>query len=307
MAREPERNDSVFDFLYIDSRRIALFLSQFGQYGHLKSLTRSVGENSKTGGGIDLKIAKVEYGEGADSSLKKEYDAQWVAPLSFLDQANQRGMIKRGLDGARIGELVLASGSLEIRDLAIIRKMFAMPSMKASMSAQQNIPVPRKSRDDRLGRRGGRDVQQPRQETPPTPADFGLELLAELPHALHAVIGADTRRVWCSLREDSLLVAPSDLFLKHGVHVSGTWNILGILDALPDEDLGEITPENVQLEFQQAQSAMPQGEFGGIMTLVTQGFGGFIDGMAPFVRMLLGRPSRAHGFTPLLIFREVSG
>ena len=54
MALDRERDDSVYDFLYVDARRIAVFLSQFSQYGHLTTLTRAVSETSSAGGGINL-------------------------------------------------------------------------------------------------------------------------------------------------------------------------------------------------------------------------------------------------------------
>ena len=53
MAQDPEKGDSVYDFLYVDARRIAVFLSQFGQYGHLTSLTRAELEASSTSGGLN--------------------------------------------------------------------------------------------------------------------------------------------------------------------------------------------------------------------------------------------------------------
>ena len=39
-ASAPPDRSSVYDFLYHDPRRIASFLAQFTQYGHLKSLSR---------------------------------------------------------------------------------------------------------------------------------------------------------------------------------------------------------------------------------------------------------------------------
>ena len=42
MAQEQESRDSVFDFLYVDNRRIGLYLSQFSEFGNLTSLVQSV-------------------------------------------------------------------------------------------------------------------------------------------------------------------------------------------------------------------------------------------------------------------------
>src|SRR5713226_8037314 len=91
MVPGPEKDVSVFDFLYIDSQRISLFLSQFSQYGHLTALAKSVTASSSTAGGVDIKLAKIEGTEAEQTTLSKQYDAQWIAPLTFLDQADQRG------------------------------------------------------------------------------------------------------------------------------------------------------------------------------------------------------------------------
>src|SRR4051794_34309148 len=133
MARDQEKEDSVFDFLYIDSCRIALFLSQFSQYGHLTSLTRTRTESATSSGALDIKLAKIDGSESESSTLNRQFDAQWVAPLSFLDQARQRGMIKALTDG-RIGNLVIVDGELEIRDLTIIKRAFEFPAMRTQMA-----------------------------------------------------------------------------------------------------------------------------------------------------------------------------
>jgi hypothetical protein len=300
MARDQRKDDSVFDFLYIDSRRIALFLSQFDKYGHLKSLTRSVGENSKTGGGFDLKVVKADYSEGEDSSLKKEYDAQWVAPLTFLDHVQRRDMLERDITKAGIGNLVLTSGALSVRDLRLIMSMMALPSMKQNIlqKAAPSTPPDTRGRNERR--------HSPRAAPEPV-ADhnaIGLDMMTVLPHGTQAMLISNESQVWSALRDDCLIVPASELFLSHGVDIPGKWNILGILDARPDEEESQRSPED---QMAGAQAAIPSTEIDGVITLVTQGFGGFIDGIAPMARLMMGRRTSAYGLTPILIFREVSG
>jgi hypothetical protein len=292
MAQDPKKADSVFDFLYVDSGRIALFLSQFNQYGHLKSLTKSVSENSSAGG--DFNPAKLDYSEGSSTGIKKEYDAQWIAPLSFLDQAQQRNIIERDIASAGIGNLVLASGALSVRDLRLIMGIMALPSMKAM------IPKPAQPPDTR-GRNQRRYDPRTEPEAAPDPNALGFEVMSVLPHGTQALMVSGGTQIWCSVRDDCLLVPASELFLSHGVDIPGEWNILGILDARPDEEEARLSPQE---RLDGAGAAMATD---GVMTLVTQGFGGFIDGVAPLARMLLGRRSTAYGLTPILIFREVAG
>ena len=55
--------------------------------------------------------------------------------------------------------------------------------------------------------------------------------------------------VWTSLKEDALIVSAADLTLKHGTAIAGTWNMLGILDALPDHNAaGELTVSGEDLQ-----------------------------------------------------------
>ena len=130
MAQDPEKGDSVYDFLYVDARRIAVFLSQFGQYGHLTSLTRAELEASSTSGGLNVVAAKLDTGASEQTSQTRQFDPQWLAPLIFLDQADQRGMIVRDLANARIGKLLLVSGRLAIFDLGMLRNAWEIGAIR---------------------------------------------------------------------------------------------------------------------------------------------------------------------------------
>jgi hypothetical protein len=299
MAQDPKKADSVYDFLYIDSKRIALFLSQFSNYGHLTALTKTATDTKSIDGKVDVKIASVESHEIGQSGLSKQYDAQWVAPLTFLDEADQRNMIERDIGAAGFGNLVLASGELEVRDLRMIMQALNLPAMKALQSTPEAPPVDRRERNERRRNR-------PREQNLPTQAEaqqaFGSEFMGLLPHGTQAMLRSEKAQVWCGLKEDCLITSSSELFLSHGVKIPGRWNILGILDARPDAIAEFGTPEQ---EYEIAKAAVPSADTG-LLTIVTQGFGGFIDGIAPLARMMLGRSSASYGMTPLLIFREIS-
>jgi hypothetical protein len=215
---------------------------------------------------------------------------------TLLDYLYERDMIERDLARANIGRFVLASGSLEIRDLNLIKK--AMPF---AVKLQPDAPALPK-RDERNRSKGWQDRKQAEDQAA-RQSQFGLEFLALLPRAVHAQLNKDDTSVWCSLKPDSLVVSSDDIFLKHGVGIPGLWHMLGVLDAHPDP----ITVSSPEEEFAAAQRAIPTGDASSMITLVTRGFGGFIDGIAPFCRLLLGRPSRSYGLTPLVIFREVTG
>lgn len=291
MAQDQNGGDSVYDFLYIDARRIANFVSQFGQYGHLTSLTRT---DTKTGGGggeINIGVAKLDGSGSAEITQIRQFDPQWIAPLTFLDEAEKKGMIVRGLDAARIGQLVLVTGDLAVFDLALFKAMWPMPQIQkvimAGVAAQTGA-TPQQHGGNRAERR-----RQASGHAEPSPHEAGFEVLKLLPHALLATISHGGKSIWSSLRENDLIVSASDLMLKHGVQISGAWNMVGILDALPETRADE---SDLGAKASRLLAATSLGTLGVV-----------IAEMVPHIRTVLGRPASAYGMTPLLIFREVTG
>src|SRR5690242_10000093 len=112
MAPAPEKADSVYDFLYTDLPRLQIFNSQFSQYGHITELTRSTTTSSSSGGGFDLKVVKADTSDGEETGIAKKYDARFISPLTFLD--NAKDLIVRDVTKAGIGQFVLMSGELRI-------------------------------------------------------------------------------------------------------------------------------------------------------------------------------------------------
>jgi hypothetical protein len=112
-----------------------------------------------------------------------------------------------------------------------------------------------------------------------------VEALKAMPRALHAHFLTNEGRLWSSLLPTPNLTIPtSDLTLKYGGTISGSWRLLCILDAWPDK--GE--PPDVT------------GWSGGEM----------IDGILTAIhglRTIMGRPPGWYGITPLMIFRSING
>jgi hypothetical protein len=173
--------------------------------------------------------------------------------------------------------------------------------MKILRGVREKQPDQPKARDDR-NRSKTWHQQHDAEKQQDLQNQMGFEVLGILPHAVHAQLQMDQSSVWCSLKPESLVVSADDIFLKHGVVIPGQWHILGILDAQPDDEKKE-----PQAQYEAAEATMKAVGDNAITTFVTKGFGGFIDGIAPFARMLLGRQSRSYGMTPLLVFRAVTG
>lgn len=312
--QDERENDSVFDFLYCDTRRIGSFLAQFDDAGHLQQVIQreSVVKGVKrgveigvgggatlagTGGSGNLSFKRGPSDEGSEGS-ERLYDPLWTNARAFLDYLAEKNIIERDLTKAHMGQFVLVSGALEIRDLKLIQK--ALTVIKGVRLQQE----PPKNQDTRHRSKNWHEKHQPEQKLGQEAAasQAGIEFLALLPHAVHAVLKMDCSSVWCSLQPESLVGSSDDIFLKHGVGIPGEWHILGILDALPDVQATKDPTE----QFANAQKAMSEVGDNAAITLATKGFGAFIDGIAPFARMLLGRQSGSYGMTPLLIFRKVA-
>lgn len=282
----PAENDSVFDFLYHDPRRIASFLGQFDPNGVVQSLKRadqssdtSV-DTSTDGMKLNVGVVAGQLGQsntatiGSSKSSERTYDPLWSHARAFLDYLHQSDMIEDDVYRANIGQFVLFSGSLVIADIAALKEAWKLPTIRKLLGASEPAPSKYKNSSSSANKQ-------------PTEAEFAFEMLGILPHSVQAIIHEGATKIWSTLNSDCLVTNSSEITLKHGMSVPGQWNILGILDAQPDDgaDLVEV------------QSG-PNGE---------QAAWAFVSALAPLTRMFMGRPTDAFGVTPLLIFREVHG
>lgn len=262
-----ESENSIYDFIYVDHQRVALFLSQFDQSGKLTGLTRSVREvHQKTvSAGVDkLVVAKRESESSATEEMQREFDPQWVLPLTLLDALEEQQLIHRDISAAALGQFVLCSGSLSIVDFAILKSLLELPAFKKQLTVQV----------EQL-----KGVAKGMKEM----GELLRQFLTILPYNLQATIAGPQRDVWCCLKQEGMMLPQAEVFLKHGFGLPGTWYALGLLDARPNESSPVKSP-----------SATPS-----LLELFTNQLG-------PAVRQALGRPIRSFGITPIILFREVS-
>ena len=266
MVRSREKEDSVYDFLYVDAKRISLLLSQFGTDGVVTELSRVTEENSETSGEVNIQIVKFGGKDGEKSAINRRFDPQWLVPLIFLKEI--KDLIVRELTKARIGQFVLVSGELSISDLGILKQLWGIPHFQDIATAGMTQSLDPKDRKSAI-------------------ASFKkmFSIIEVLPHGTRAeLIDKGHRSIWAPMRDNFLVVSSSDLLLNHGSIVAGEWSIIGILDALPD-GIG-------------AQNDGTSSMFGGPL-------GQFMGVFGPKIRELLGRPQGSYGVTPLIIMREI--
>ena len=296
--------DSVFDFLYHDSRRVGSFLSQFDNSGLLTGLTQ--GETAQKGSRRGWKIgvggelpllagAKIELerqpGESGSETMERSYDPFWTNALAFLDFIAERRLIQPNIEEAALGQFVLARGRLGISDLTMFKDAWALGTIQRALRAgadEQETPTGNRQQRRAQGNR-------PASNTMPSDIDIAMELMTVLPHTVHAQITNDSgQATWAVLRGEYMVTPPTELVLTHGTGLPGEWAMLGILNGRPD--IGETA-------FQQQLTEIEQGLPAG---LVNSGVGMMMKILSPLIRQTLGRPENSFAVTPLLIFREVT-
>lgn len=285
MAPAPKKAASVFDILYADERRIASLLSQMGNEGVLKELTRLTEVASDASGGFDLKVAKMDTKEGERRSLSRTFDPRWLLPLLFLDKAADN--IHREIGSATIGSLILVKGKLFITDVGVIKEMWNSPAMKKHIIKSMVETVDDSNAGNRHERRASKKTKQDTTEQ-----EALLEIMPHMPHSPQVNIITGDQAVWATIDPEHLIGTVQDLILKHGPKVAGEWSLVGIYDAKPfsEEDHG----------FMDTDDMIAIGALQESLWKVA------LDLAMP-VRQALGRPFLSHGATPLLIFRELAG
>jgi hypothetical protein len=292
---DPKENDSVYDFLYHDARRVGSFLGQFDPNGHLQGVQTGAETGRSTeskatmrmGAGVATLVSAGGDYEGKESQHwdkkgQRTFDPLWMNALAFLDYLTQSDLIVRDINKARIGQFILISGELRVKDFSLIKSIWSSPDVRKQLienrQAQKAVQKAVGDADPKAG------------ETPQGLTAVVLDIISNLPHGTQASIRATSQtEVWGSLKIDGMTSAASDLVLTHGSQVAGQWSLVGILDACPDPD------EESKFEFPKVD----EGDLEGLRKMTS--------GIADLARNVLGRPKGAFGVTPLLIFREISG
>ena len=115
----------------------------------------------------------------------------------------------------------------------------------------------------------------------------GLQILASLDQPIFMVLKTETARAWSTIDPAFVIGSATDLHLKHGLLIAGTWHVIGILDCLPtltEPDLSDV----------------------GVICGTDPSFSQGVIGMIQAHRNAMGRPSDCYGVTPLIIMRQVN-
>lgn len=258
--------DCIYDFIYLDSKRLTSFLAQLDDDGVLLSIKNTSGstrENKNIGSaGLTMAMrAAKENTESVEHQSERHYDSSTAVLYSAIDRLDELGFIKRRADETAMGQLLLCSGMLTFQDIRMMRDLWE-PIVKLLINGHQG---------------NGKQKQDFIKEM-----DIMKSIILGLPHALLMTLNSEGSLLWSSLEEEHLKINSDDITLKHGANFAGRWHVLGILDAKPDE----------QSEHQILPVSSPF--FHGMTTILEN------------IRETLGRPSSHYGITPIAIFRTVS-
>jgi hypothetical protein len=239
--------------------------------------------------------AVVAKAEGALSSqagtknfdgLERIIDPLWANAIDLLNLVEQRGILHRDAAKARIGQFVIVSGDLGLIDLSQLKLIWESAELRNMCERIMAAATKNDPQGEALVKTF---ISQNNKSTSEKDflalAKMMINVFKDLPESIQGRVSDESGNLFSfSLREDGLISNPTDLFLKHGIVISGKWAVMGILDAQPDS----LTDQS-----------NPPGQFLG---LTGNPLVGLLNATAILGRMA-GRPDNAFGITPLLIFR----
>lgn len=251
---------ALYDFVYLDRRRISLLASQLFKQGLLTStIERSARQNASNSTlGLSAAIVKgsIDSRASTDESIERQFDATWSVPLDVIDELRAANKIVENISAAEFGQLVTMRGALQLYDIGMLRTMyepmldFIMQSARTQLDAQFATArelidaglASAKAAEKHKWREQKRNFEALKKKTETDQIQQRdqvssiLALVKLLPHALQATIVGDNYSAWMTLDPQQMVTNPEDFALKHGSSVPGAWRIIGSLDARPEPE-----------------------------------------------------------------------
>ncbi len=272
----------LYDFLYTDPERIASLLIQLSEDGAPKeassTATRDRGK-TKTGG-IDAFGIKGELGSSGSSSyeVRQTYDPLWQNSQKLIQEvkAVEKGYSTNKTD---IGQIRDFSGKLLAYDQSTIPALMQTPSIEnfiaGGIKDSDGMEKRSKAVKDKIKKDEAAVIR---------------EYLKSLPLGVGFVLVTENEHFWFSVNKEYLYLYDLDIPLKFPTHVSGIWNVVGVVDAKPNDHVSGMQ----DVIDKKVDGLLPP------MVLHTMQLTSTITGM-------FGRPIQAYGLSPLIIYRNIRG
>ncbi|MEB5475989.1 DUF6414 family protein [Acinetobacter pollinis] len=269
MAQESQNIESIFDFFYLDTRKINSFYAQLTGSGAIstrKNISMTLDEKTSEYTG-NIKVASGKWGAKNNSGLNSEdlFDASVTMPREMIDRLDELGFINYDLNENQLGNLVLLKGSLGVCDVASMKEVID-PAVQFTMDQMPSLKPSEKTAKNQLKKM----------------MDPLISFMKAIPFALQARFfdkGDFDKEVWMTLNRTEMFNDINDINFKYGDIMAGDWHVLGVLDAIPNDQSIKVTESNEINEVVENFTKMMKEQF--------------------------GRPTTAYGMTPIAIFRVI--
>lgn len=275
MAQDLQNIESIFDFFYLDNLKIKSFYAQLNGLGALNSLkqTSQITDIRKLEANAAVPLVaggKMGADHSAQTSSEHQYDGLPTMPREMINRLDELGFIHRELKADILGNLVLLEGRLGVLDIGVAKELVE-PALNFHIKTLES---------DHRSKSLAKDLKSNLKDI--------IHFYKGIPFGLEAKLLVDTGHqnedgiplcdeVWMTLNRDEMVGSPHDLNFKHGEFLSGSWYVLGVLDAHPFDNF--------------TYNSAPNELRDGITQLVNM------------MKQLVGRPDEAFGITPVAIFR----
>ncbi|WP_341268752.1 hypothetical protein [Morganella morganii] len=253
----------------------------------MKKNTDTSGLN--VGGGAGALLFKAEgkanksLTDECSESFELTHDATWSLPLQLLDLLHAHNLMTFGTSGSRLGSLSLISGNIVIFDVSTMKKSLPFFANYLALQRKRISPtLPPKAKSSKKSPNTADDIEVADGVTVGIIKDFLDVIPTQIQVDFYEVGGSQS---WMSLNPEWLTINPTDLALKYGSNLPGQWNVLGIVDAMPDY----LVDTNSEPFIRDEDNEMKSGVYG----------------MIDQLRTMFGRSDTKYGITPLLIFRKI--
>lgn len=265
----------IFDFLYADHEKVASILSQIEDGGAPSETSVRAQRGKDNKAGLSAKLAGIGGDASVNRNLQYEvrqtYDPLWVNSRKLIEHVGALGSSSE-ID---IGQIRVFDGSLVAFDQSVLPKLMSSSSMRDFIAAGMDG-----SQID--GKRNIKAFNENKKE-----ADVIQTYIASLDLGIQFVLNSMGTGFWFNINRNNLYLHEMDIPLKFPVIISGEWKVLGIIDALPNDQFALD-----HLDEMGAADHIP-AMLGNLGQLIG------------FTSVLFGRRLDSYGIKPLAIFREI--
>ncbi|MBS0502192.1 MAG: hypothetical protein JSS55_00010 [Proteobacteria bacterium] len=271
----------LLDFLYADHERVASFLAQLLGSGSPTESERtgSKGKTSTRKAGLSLGpiSAGLEGERDVSLEVRETYDPLWSNSRRLIETVSGQGSAFTGIK-PDVEQIRIFSGNLLCFDYSLISRVMsaqAVDNLIAAGVSDNDVPTKKPNAAQRQEKKHLASVIR--------------EFITSLPLGIGFVMVADDYHFWFNVKRKYLSLQDLDIPLKFPVHISGKWNVLGVVDALPHDHVEGIQP------------VLDKNIDGLVSPMVLH----FIQ-VTGFMTAQFGRPIAAWGLSPLIVYREVA-